>query len=72
MPVEVIVGPAVHLEVVGTPARVVGVPAAVGPAGPPGPGGGGEALALHLADPTPHSPYDDLPSLVLLFENGLI
>lgn len=42
MPVEVIVGPAVHVEVVSSPARVVGVPAAVGPPGPPGlPGGQG-------------------------------
>lgn len=70
MPVEVIVGPAVHLEVVGSPARVVGVPTAVGPAGPPG--DATTAVAEHLADLTPHPVYDDLPSLVLLFENGLI
>lgn len=31
-----------------------------------------DALAAHTTDTTPHSSYDDLPSLSLLFENGLI
>lgn len=30
------------------------------------------SLAVHVADETPHPAYDDLPSLRLLFENGLI
>lgn len=29
-------------------------------------------LAPHIAAPEPHPAYDDLPSLRLLFENGLI
>lgn len=28
-------------------------------------------LQQHVTDPTPHPAYDDLPSLTLLFENGL-
>lgn len=43
----------------------------VGPPGPSGPGAGSD-LADHIADPTPHPPYDDQPSLVLLFENKLV
>jgi len=31
-----------------------------------------DALAAHVASPTPHPEYDDLPSFELLFENGLI
>lgn len=31
-----------------------------------------QLLADHVADPEPHPAYDDLPSLVILFENGLI
>lgn len=30
------------------------------------------ALLGHINDTTPHPAYDDIPSLVLLFENGLI
>lgn len=45
--------------------------------GIPGPkGDDGESdsglMALHILDPTPHPPYDDMPSLTLIFENGLI
>jgi len=29
-------------------------------------------LAEHLADPTPHPVYDDMQSLTLIYENGLI
>lgn len=29
-------------------------------------------LAPHIAAPLPHPAYDDLPSLTLLFENGLV
>lgn len=54
-----------------------------GPAGPKGdkgdPGERGEkgdsdlaAINNHIADTTPHPAYDDLPSLTLQFENGLI
>lgn len=31
-----------------------------------------DAMTAHIIDPTPHPAYDDLPSLRLLFENGLI
>jgi hypothetical protein len=39
-----------------------------------GPAGidGNQAVLDHIADPEPHPSYDDLPSLTLLFENGLI
>lgn len=30
------------------------------------------ALRQHVNDPEPHPQYDDLPSLSLLFENGII
>jgi len=42
--------------------------------GPPGANGASAdgAVALHIADTTPHPAYDDLPSMVLLFENGLV
>ena len=33
---------------------------------------GEPALAAHLIDPTPHPVYDEMPSLTLIFENGLI
>lgn len=29
-------------------------------------------LDEHIASPTPHPAYDDMPSLSLIFENGLI
>lgn len=54
-----------HVQVMG------GIP---GEQGPPG----HDALAddallgMHILDPTPHPPYDDQPSLTLLFENGLV
>lgn len=54
----------------------------VGPQGEQGPAGSSgvgavdhearDMIALHLVDPTPHPPYDDMPSLTLIFENGLI
>lgn len=45
-----------------------------GVAGPPGADGldADDLMALHILDPTPHPAYDDMPSLTLLFENGLI
>lgn len=54
-----------------------------GPQGPPGvKGDQGEAgldsgtvveamMIAHVNSPSPHPAYDDIPSLVLLFENGL-
>lgn len=45
-----------------------GVP---GPAGQDGESDSG-LVTVHIADTTPHPAYDDLPSLTLLFENGLI
>ena len=35
------------------------------------PGGSGD-LATHIADPEPHPPYDDIPTLTLIFESQLI
>lgn len=41
-------------------------------------GGGGnpgdidDAIEAHVVDPTPHPIYDDIPSLNVLFENGLV
>jgi hypothetical protein len=45
-----------------------------GEVGPQGPAGesGTVALETHIDSATPHPVYDDLPSLNLLFENGLI
>lgn len=37
-----------------------------------GSGGDDVALAAHVASLTPHPAYDDIPSLVLRFENGLV
>jgi hypothetical protein len=31
-----------------------------------------EIIAEHVVDPTPHPAYDDIPSLVLLFQNRLV
>lgn len=69
-------------EAVAPTTVVVGIPTAVGPpgpAGPPGTPGGGEGggvtpadLTAHINSTTPHPHYDDLPSLALLFENGLV
>jgi hypothetical protein len=42
-----------------------------GPAGPPGLSTYAEVLT-HISDTTPHPAYDDLPSMVLIFENGLV
>lgn len=30
-----------------------------------------QAIADHVVDPEPHPAYDDIPSLTLLFENGI-
>lgn len=30
------------------------------------------ALEAHIASATPHPAYDDIPSLTILFENGLV
>lgn len=32
----------------------------------------GTILAPHINSPTPHPAYDNIPSLVLIYENGLI
>ena len=31
-----------------------------------------DSIAAHVNAPTPHPAYDDMPDLVLLFENGLL
>jgi hypothetical protein len=33
---------------------------------------GTQEIEAHVASQTPHAVYDDLPSLNLLFENGLV
>lgn len=57
-----------------------------GPPGPPGPPGDAseavgeprvvelisDAVGGHIVDSEPHPAYDDMPSLVLIFENGLL
>jgi hypothetical protein len=48
------------------------IPGPPGPRGPAGDANDGGALADHIIDDTPHPKYDDLPSLTLLFENGLV
>lgn len=62
------------------PVGAVVVPV-VGPRGPQGPGADDLGLVqtmidttvqVHVVAPEPHPVYDDLPSLRLLFENGLI
>jgi hypothetical protein len=51
---------------------VPGVPGPPGPAGEPGSPGDAEAVAAHIADPTPHAVYDEGPSLLLLYENAKV
>lgn len=41
-----------------------------GPAGPPG--SGTLELQEHIDDPLPHPAYDDMPTLTLIFNNGLV
>lgn len=51
-----------------------------GPAGAQGPAGEAgaidtvarDAISLHVIDPTPHPVYDDMPDLILIYENGII
>lgn len=33
---------------------------------------GDAAMSAHVSDTTPHPTYDDLPSLTIIFENGLV
>jgi len=40
--------------------------------GPSGDGSNTAAVVAHEADTTPHPAYDDLPSLAIIFENGLV
>lgn len=70
-------GPPVSLVLTVVP--VLGPPGPPGAEGPPGGIGTGEAQTLiddsvtaHVLTPEPHPAYDDLPSLLLLFENGLV
>lgn len=56
------------------PQGIQGMQGVQGPVGPIGPAGadGTAAVIEHIADVTPHPAYDDLPSLTLQFENGLV
>lgn len=53
-----------------------GPPGPEGPPGPPGPPGSSSGTTVdlqeHIIAPEPHPAYDDMQSLRLLFENGLI
>lgn len=62
------------INVLNRPVSVTVIPA--GPQGPPGvegpPGIDADELLLdHVVDPEPHPAYDDIPNLVIHFENGL-
>lgn len=82
MSIEIIAGnPQIEITTQGAPTFTVvpikGDPGPQGPqgaVGPQGPAGesGTEALETHIDSATPHPVYDDLPSLTLQFENGLI
>lgn len=62
-----------ELQVPSSPtATLVTVAGPPGPPGADGSGGDSTALQAHIDSPTPHPAYDDLPSLSLLFENGLV
>jgi hypothetical protein len=61
---EIVVSPAGDVTVIST-----GQP---GPRGFPGAFGGEAAIQTHVDSSTPHPAYDDMPSLSLLFENGLV
>lgn len=53
----------------------VGPPGLPGPTGPPGEDANtsvATVVASHVASPTPHPAYDDIPDLTLLLENGLL
>lgn len=69
-------GPSPVAEAVVSPTVVVGLPVAVGPPGPRGPEGPGgvtpEDLEEHISGEAPHPAYDDIPSLAIIFENGLV
>ena len=53
---------------VGSHLLIPGPPGPQGPAGPDGP----SAVQTHIVSQTPHTAYDDIASLTLLFENGLV
>lgn len=69
-PSPVTVGVGSHLLIPGPPGPQ-GPAGPDGPSGPPGPPATAE-LATHVAAAEPHQAYDDLPSMRLIFENGLI
>lgn len=81
MPSVIVLNPSQSLIV--TPPRsfpsIVTIPIGpMGPPGPPGPPGAAEGIGAtifnaHINNPTPHPAYDqDIVSLTLLFENGLV
>ena len=76
-----VVAPPVPLASVLPPVQLpVYVVPVAGPQGPPGPAGDVEsvtdliedAVTVHVEASEPHPAYDDLPSLSLLFDNGLV
>jgi len=61
------------------PTSTVHIVPTAGPRGLPGADGAAtdigvvaEMIQEHVVDPEPHPAYDDIPSLVLLFENRLV
>lgn len=67
-------GPVVVPSMKVTPSNFGTIQVAGGVPGPPGTPGASTASLIndHIIDTTPHPAYDDLPSLTLLFENGLV
>lgn len=51
---------------------VPGVPGPPGPPGDDGAPGDATAVAVHVADPTPHPVYDEGPDLILLYQNAKV
>ena len=55
-----------------TTVSVVGERGPQGPPGPPGSDGDGSAVNTHISSETPHPVYDDMPSLILIFNNQIL
>lgn len=84
-PSPVTVGVGSHLLIPGPPgpqgpAGPDGPSGSIGPPGPPGASTDvvvvqqeiASAVQTHIVSQTPHTAYDDIASLTLLFENGLV
>lgn len=67
-----ILDPATITALRALPAAEIATFATVDPIIVLGPASGEAALLNHIASPTPHPAYDNMASLRLVFENGLI